>query len=120
MNPINLALRFLLELVALFTMGWWGWGQRGDSWRVVLAAAIPMVAATLWGVLAVPGDRSRSGSAPVPIPGVLRLVLELAFFASAVWSLYGLGFSRSAALFGTIVVVHYLLSFDRVRWLVSQ
>jgi len=119
-NPINLAVRFLLELLALFTMGWWGWRQRGDGWRIVIAAAIPIVAATLWGVFAVPDDPSRSGSAPVPIPGVLRLVLELAFFASAACSLYGLGLSRSAALFGAIVVVHYFVSFDRVRWLVSQ
>jgi hypothetical protein len=119
-SALNLVVRFLLELSALFVMGWWGWRQRGDGWRIVLAVAIPIVAASLWGVFAVPNDPSRSGSAPVPIPGVLRIVLELAFFAWAAWSLYDLGFSRSAAFFGTIAVVHYLVSFDRVRWLVSQ
>ena len=101
-------------------MGWWGWRQRGDGWRIVFAVAIPLAAATLWGVFAVPNDPSRSGAAPVPIPGVLRLLLELAFFVSAVWTVYDLGFARLAASFAVIVAVHYLLSFDRVRWLITQ
>jgi hypothetical protein len=29
-NPINLAVRFLLELSALFAMGLWGW-QQGEG-----------------------------------------------------------------------------------------
>jgi hypothetical protein len=116
----NLAVRFLLELSALLAMGWWGWRQRGDSWRILVALAIPMVAATLWGVFAVPNDPSRSGSAPVPIPGVLRLVLELAFFASAAWCLYDLGRGRLAAFLLAIVIIQYAASLDRVRWLVAQ
>jgi hypothetical protein len=119
-NPINLAVRFFLELAALFIMGWWSWRQRTDGWQVVFALTIPLVAATLWGVFAVPNDPSRSGSAPVPVPGILRLALELGFFASAAWALYDLGLSRLAAMFGTVVVLHYLVAFDRVRWLMAQ
>ena len=114
---LNLAVRFLLELSALFILGWWGWHQRDDTWRIVLAAITPLTAAALWGIFAVPNDPSRSGSAPVPTPGPLRLALELTFFASATWACYNLGHVRLAAILGVVVAVHYLLSYDRVRWL---
>ena len=51
---------------------------------------------------------------------MLRLVLELGFFTFATWALYDLRFSRVAAIFGTAVVFHYLLSYDQIRWLVGQ
>lgn len=38
-HPLNLTIRFLLEVAALLAPGIWGWQQR-DSWpRVVLAIA---------------------------------------------------------------------------------
>ena len=119
-HPLNLAVRFLLELSALCGLGLWGWRQGEDGWRIVFAVGIPLVAAALWGTFAVPGDPSRSGSAPVPVPGLLRLVLELGFFASATLALYELGFARLTATFAAAIVVHYLLAYDRVRWLVSH
>jgi hypothetical protein len=119
-HPVNLAVRFLLELSALLIMGNWGWHRRDDGFRIVLAVAIPLLAAALWGTFAVPNDPSRSGSAPVPISGMLRLALEVGFFSFATWALYDLRFARLPAVFGTVVVLHYLLSYDRIRWLVGQ
>jgi hypothetical protein len=119
-NPLNLAVRFLLELCALFALGLWGWRLRDDGWRIVTAFVVPLIAAALWGTFAVPGDPSRSGSAPVVVPGALRLVLEFGFFASATWTLYNLGFRRAAAFFAFAIVLHYLLSYDRIRWLLSR
>jgi len=119
-HPLNLALRFLLELVALFSMSMWGW-RTGEGWmRWVLAASIPIVAALLWGVFAVPDDPSRSGSAPIPVPGLLRLALEAAVFAVGVWALRDTGFLRSSLVFGLIVLIHYALSYDRIGWLLGQ
>lgn len=119
-HPVNLALRFLLEIVALLTMGAWGWSQ-DDGWmRFLLAIGIPTVAAVLWGTFAVPNDPSRSGKAPVAIPGVLRLILELGFFAFATWAIFDLGYSDLSGVFGVIVVVHYLVSYDRILWLLKQ
>ncbi|MBN2245139.1 MAG: DUF2568 domain-containing protein, partial [Candidatus Aminicenantes bacterium] len=37
----------------------------------------------LWGTFRVPGDSSSSGKAPIPIPGFLRLFLELVIFSLA-------------------------------------
>ena len=119
-HPVNLAVRFLLELSALFVLGLWGWHRRDDGLRIVVALTIPLVAAALWGIFAVPRDPTRSGSAPVPVSGLLRLALEFGFFGCATLALYDLGFSKLTATFGIAVVIHYLLSYDRIRWLVSQ
>jgi hypothetical protein len=52
-NPINLAVRFLLELSSLIAIGMWGWRQT-DSWlRFVLAIGLPIIAAVIWGTFAV-------------------------------------------------------------------
>jgi hypothetical protein len=119
-HPINLAIRFLLELAALLAMGVWGW-QQGAGWlRFVLAISIPLIAALLWGIFAVPHDPSRSGKAPIPIPGLTRLALELAIFAFATWALYTAGATALSWILGMAVAIHYVISYDRIRWLIAQ
>ena len=119
-NPINLAFRFLLELVALFALGWWGWSQGEGPLRYLLVLGIPVLAAVLWGTFAVPDDPSRSGRAPVPVPGVVRLLLELSFFAVAVGALFAVQATTVGWLLGIAVCIHYALSYDRIRWLLRQ
>jgi len=119
-HPINLAIRFLLELTALTSMGIWGWKQ-SDGWiRYVLVLGIPIVAAAIWGTFAVPNDPSRSGAAPIAVPGILRLAIEIAFFTFASWTLYDLGFTRLSWILGLIVAIHYIISYDRIIWLITQ
>lgn len=113
-NPLNLAVRFLLEIAALIALGYWGWTWGQGALRYLLAIGAPLLAAVLWGVFAVPGDRSRSGSAPVPVAGWMRLLLELAFFGFAIWGLYVAGATTAAWLLGGVVLVHYGLSYDRI------
>ncbi|MGB5508782.1 MAG: YrdB family protein, partial [Robiginitalea sp.] len=64
-HPANLILRFLLEIIALISLGIWGWNQSESWFRFVLAIGIPGIIAVIWGTFAVPNDPSRSGSAPV-------------------------------------------------------
>ena len=119
-HPINLIIRFLLEIAALVSVGVWGWNQ-SDGWvRFLLGFGIPIILATLWGVFAVPNDPSRSGKAPVVTPGFIRLLIELGFFAFAIWSLYDGGLEYMSWALGIIVVLHYIISYDRVRWLMSR
>jgi hypothetical protein len=119
-HPINLAIRFLLELSALVTMGVWGWRQ-GEGWfRFLLALGIPIIAAVVWGTFNVPNDPSRSGAAPIPVPGILRLTIELAYFIFAAWALYDLGFTGLSWALGIIVALHYIASYDRIRWLITR
>ena len=119
-HPLNLALRFLLELAALAAMASYGWQLTDDRpLRMLAAVALPLIAATLWGVFAVPADPSRSGEAPVPVPGSVRLVLELTFFGFATWSLYASRAHTLSLLLGAVVLMHYASSYDRIRWLLG-
>ncbi|BAM01311.1 MULTISPECIES: YrdB family protein [Caldilinea] len=116
-HPVNLGLRFLLEIAALISLGIWGW-QRGEGWvRFILAVGIPIIAATLWATFRVPND---PGTAPVAIPGILRLMFELALFAFATWALYDLKFTALAWIFGVATLLHYVASYDRVLWIIKQ
>jgi hypothetical protein len=119
-HPINLMLRFLLELCVLAVAGYWGWTVSQDATRFIFVWLVPLALAIAWGTFAVPDDPSRSGHAPIPIPGVLRLVLELANFAFAVWALYFLGRPVLGLILGIVAVAHYILSYDRITWLVRQ
>lgn len=83
------------------------------------AVGLPLIVAVLWGIFAVPGDPSRSGNAPVAVPGALRLALELAIFGFATWALYSTGALLWSLLLGGLTVLHYGLSYDRVAWLLE-
>lgn len=119
-HPLNLTLRFVLELAALGAMGLWGFRANEGIVRYLLGLGLPLLAACVWGVFAVPGDPSRSGSAPVPVPGALRLVLELAFFALGAWALVRAGRPSWGLSMAGITVLHYALSYDRVSWLLQR
>ena len=119
-HPANLAFRFVLEIAALFAVGRWGFGI-SESWlRYLLVVSAPGLLAVAWGTLAVPDDPSRSGSAPIPIPGGLRLCLELGIFALACWAFASSGARLAAGILAGAVLVHYALSYDRVIWLLSR
>lgn len=116
-HPINLGLRFLLEIAALIALGIWGW-QKGDGWvRFLLAVGIPLIAAIVWATFRVPNDPGR---APVATPGLLRLILELSLFVFATWALYDLKLTALAWVFGIITFLHYVSSYDRVLWIIKQ
>jgi len=119
-NPINLGFRFLLELAAIFVFGYWGYTLAGDGTRILLAILFPLLFAALWGVFAVKGDPSRSGKTIVNTPGIIRLLLELGLFGAAAWMMLDLDYSTVALIFGSAVVIHYFISFDRISWLLKQ
>ncbi len=119
-NPINLGLRFSLEIAGLIISGMWGWNQI-DGWlSYLLAIGIPTTLAAIWGIFAVPNDPSRSSKAPVAIPGIIRLIIELGIFAFAIWALYDMGYYKVSLFFGIIITLHYFISYDRVIWLMSN
>lgn len=119
-HPINLALRFLLELAAWGSMAYWGRTQGNDWLRVFLPVGIFFFAIGVWGTFAVPNDPSRSGKAPVPVPGIVRLLLELATFGLGIAALFDMGYTTLGTIFAALTVIHYLASYDRVGWLLKQ
>jgi hypothetical protein len=109
-----------LELIALVAMGYWGWTQHEGPARWPWTIGLPVAAAVLWGTFAVPEDPSRSGQAPVPTPGIIRLLLELAIFAGGVVALYASQRGPVGLAFGIVTLLHYALSYDRILWLLKN
>jgi hypothetical protein len=118
-NSPNLILRFLLEVAALLSLGMWGRSLSGGSIGIFLMILVPVTAAVLWGTFNVKGDPSRSGKAPVPVPGWVRLTLELVFFGVSAWAL-STRYVLAGLGFGILVILHYLFSLDRIKWLLRQ
>ncbi len=75
-NPLNLALRFILELAILFALGYWGWTRDIGVWRYLLAIVLPVAAAILWSTFHWPHETAGSPRSPVPIAGWLRLLVN--------------------------------------------
>jgi len=118
-NPINLIVRFMLEIIALVAIGAWAKTQFSGVPGYVMMILIPLIAAVIWGTFNVKGDPSRSGKAPVPVPGLVRLLIELIFFAFATWTLFHFNLTYGW-VFGGITLVHYALSYDRIQWLLER
>ena len=65
-HPLNLTLRFLLEIAMLIILADWGWHLTPGWPRYPAAIGFPVLAAALWGIFRIPNDPK---AAPVPIPG---------------------------------------------------
>lgn len=125
MNPLKmagwtLALRFGLEVGALFGLGAAAWKLTPGWLRWVMAIAVPVAAAIVWGVFNVLGDPSRSGEAPVEVSGWIRLALELTILlagAAALWIAFR---PEIGIAFAVLIVVHYATSLNRIQWLIGQ
>ncbi|HZY35271.1 MAG TPA: YrdB family protein [Mucilaginibacter sp.] len=109
-NPVNLAARFLLEIAMLLIVCCWGWHLSTGWLRYAAAAGCPVIAAILWGVFRIQNDPKP---APVETPGPVRLLLELVLFGWAVWALRDLGRPGLSGIMAIVVVLHYLVSYDR-------
>ena len=93
---VNLALRFLLELTALASLGYGGW-QLPDSVaaKIAMAVSIPFTAAVLWSLWVSP--QAPYDSTP------LRLLVELAVFGGAAYALARFSSTPAAA---TLLLVY--------------
>jgi len=119
-HPVNLAIRFALELVAIGSFGIWGFRSSDEWYGYLLALLFPLLFAGLWGVFAVPYDPSRSGKTVVVTPGVIRLILELALFGAAAWMLFDIEYLKLGWIFSAVIIFHYASSYDRIIWLLKQ
>ena len=117
--PWNLGLRFLLELAALFGVGAGAWAVTTGwvRWPAVILA--PMVGATLWGVFNVRDDPSRSGMAPVEVPGAVRLLIEVGVFVAGWWGAMRAGWTAFALVYGVGLLVHHAAALPRIGWLIK-
>jgi hypothetical protein len=119
-QPLNLLLRFLLELAALAAIGFWGWAGHEGPLRYALAIGLPLIAAGLWAVFRVEGDESSGATPIVAVSGILRLILEVVLFAFATWCLFAAGATAAGWVFAGLILLHYALSYDRISWLLAH
>lgn len=119
-HPLNLALRFILELSALASLAYWGWSSFEGYTRFIMTVISPLTFMIFWGVFAVRGDKSRSGKTVVPTPGYIRLALELILFGLSILVLYDTGKETLSLIFLSGVILHYLLSPERIMWLLKR
>lgn len=110
-HPLNLALRFLLELAALASVTVWAYRHFDTGTRLIAAIAAPLAMAVIWAVFRVEGD---PGHAPIAIPGWTRLLLETIFFCLAFWALHDMGYRLLFIMMLALFLTHYLVSYDRI------
>jgi hypothetical protein len=76
-NPLNVALRFLLEVAGLFALGYWGWTNHDGVQGLVWSLGLVVGATSVWAVFRVPDDGGPPG---VVTPGWARLPTGAAHF----------------------------------------
>ena len=118
-EKLNPGLRILLKIATLIAIGYWGWKQHMGVLRYALAFSLPVTTAVFWIMLPARGE-ACNGLPDMAIPGPTRLFLEFAFFGFATWGLYDTGSILLAFGLGIAVIIHYLISFDRLYRLLKN
>lgn len=99
MKEMVLAIRFLLEMLALIALGYWGYYLGKGIWmKLSFLILFPIIMMVIWGMFISP-------KAFFHFPEWLRLLLELTLFGIAAFGLYNSGFYALALLFLIIVII---------------
>lgn len=116
-RPIDLAVRAILEIAAVLGLVLGGLASIPGVMGLVLALGAAGAAAAAWATFRVPDD---PGPSPWPIPGSARLALELVLLGLGAVGWLLAGWLIVAVLTGALIVLHYLMTGPRVRWLLDQ
>lgn len=96
------------------------WLSFNGYFKYVLTLVLPIAVMIVWSVFAVPHDPSRSGQTVIPVNGITRLVIELLIFATAVAALYFSHLKPVGIIFLCLIILHYIISAERIKWLLNQ
>lgn len=95
----NDVVRFLLELFALFSLGYWGYLAWPFPWPGLLyMIGAPLFAAVVWGLF-------RSPKARFPLDPVGRALVEILVMGSAAAAWFMLDYPIVGAVFGIVATV---------------
>lgn len=102
-KSVNLAIRFLLELCALASLGYWGF-QVGKSayTKFVFGIGSPLLLAILWGTFIAP-------KASLKLPEPYRFMLEFVIFGAASFALYFVDKTILAIILGMVFIINRIL-----------
>ncbi|WP_425402659.1 YrdB family protein [Haloglycomyces albus] len=112
-----LVVRFVLEIVAFIGYFIAGWQLWGGALSVASAAILAGGVVLVWGTFNVPGDPTRSGSAPVAVRGMTRLYLEVGILGGAVFAYLLSGWVFVGLLYGVFLAGYFYIARDRFDWL---
>lgn len=91
----NSILRLLLELFAIFSLGFWGFVAWPLPWNIVIGIGAPVIAIVLWGLF-------RSPKAVFRIDPFGRALVEVVVMAAAAFAWWDLGQPIVAIVFAVI------------------
>jgi len=102
-KPIHLLIAFLLELVMLFCLAYYGFHTNmGKAAEFILGIGLPVVAILLWGFLAAPKAKHR-------LPFAYLIPFKLILFLLTAFLLYKCGQQKWAFIFAAIAIASELL-----------
>lgn len=97
---LNEVLAFLLELVAIGCLAWWGFGTDGGVVaRTALGLGLPLAGVVLWGLFAAPKARVR-----LPLAGVLAV--KALVFGGGAWGVHARGHTAAAVVLAAVTAVN--------------
>ncbi|HEY2557841.1 MAG TPA: YrdB family protein [Diaminobutyricibacter sp.] len=99
----NDILRFLLELFAVFSLGFWGFVAWPFPWNIVVGILAPAIAIVLWALF-------RSPKAVIAIDPFGRAVVEIVVMASAALAWWSLGQPIVAGVFAVVATVSGIIN----------
>ncbi|WP_223691697.1 YrdB family protein [Leifsonia poae] len=94
----NGILRFLLELFAIVSLGFWGFVAWPLPWNIVIGIGAPVIAIVLWGLF-------RSPKAVFRIDPFGRALVEVVVMAAAAFAWWDLGQPVVAIVFAAVATV---------------
>lgn len=96
----NLTIRFLLELVILFALSYWGFHFNSELIiQIVLGLGLPLITAIIWGKIISP-------KATIKLPIIGAVLIELLIFGAAFLCLLSNGFKVFAIIFILVSIVN--------------
>jgi hypothetical protein len=103
MATANAAFRFIVELVGVGALGYWGWGVAGDGIaRIALAVGAPLALIVVWAIVVAP-------NATNPLAQPQRDVIGTALLLTTALALAAAGQPIAAVVLGAAVVANWAL-----------
>jgi hypothetical protein len=94
----NDILRFVLELFAIFSLGFWGFVVWPLPWNFVVGIGAPLIAIVLWGLF-------RSPKAVLRVDPFVKAIVEIVVMLAAAFAWWDLGQPVVAVVFAVIATV---------------
>jgi hypothetical protein len=103
LKVINLGVRFLLEILVLVILGYWGFRvSEGTVMKIIVGIGSPLLVAVIWGMFGAP-------KATYVLSGLPFLLLEIVIFGLPVAALFFIEKQSIAYIYGVIVIINIIL-----------